>query len=121
MQLSSDQNKQRKKEAIVRQFGLILAVLLSTVLYYSAAVFAQSSGSFSASYNAIQCSITDKDGTLTGGASGSGSLPDVTVKCSDCLQIVESTLPAFTNRRMAVVLRAVLSSMGFACGVSTSC
>ncbi len=62
------------------RFRLILVVLFLTALYNSA-VFAQSSGSFSASFNATQCSITDKTGILTGGITGT-SLPDVTVKVS---------------------------------------
>jgi hypothetical protein len=66
----------------MRKFRLIVAVLFLTALYHSATAFAQSSGSFSASYNATQCSITATDGTLTGGVSGPGSLPPVTVKVS---------------------------------------
>jgi hypothetical protein len=65
----------------MRKFRLILVVLFLTVLYQSATAFAQSSGSFSASYNATQCSITASDGTLNPGISGA-SLPDVTVKVS---------------------------------------
>jgi hypothetical protein len=65
----------------MRKFRLILAILFITALYNSATVFAQSSGSFSASFDATQCSITDKTGALTGGIGGN-SLPDVTVKVS---------------------------------------
>lgn len=65
----------------MRNFWLILAALFLTALYNSATVFAQSSGSFSASFNDTQCSITDKTGVLTGGITSS-SLPDVTVKVS---------------------------------------
>jgi len=63
------------------KFRLILTALFITALYNSATVFAQSSGSFSASFNATQCSITDSTGALTGGIGGT-SLPDVTVKVS---------------------------------------
>jgi hypothetical protein len=65
----------------MRKFRLILTALFITALYNSAIVFAQSSGSFSASFDATQCSITDKTGALTGGIGGT-SLPDVTVKVS---------------------------------------
>ena len=56
--------------------GLALAVTLASGL-----AFAQSSGNFTASYNATQCAITASDGTLTGGIAAT-SLPDVTVKVS---------------------------------------
>ena len=61
-------------------FGLGLAVALATPLTFGTAL-AQSSGSFSASFDATECAITASDGTLTGGIAGT-SLPDVTVKVS---------------------------------------
>jgi hypothetical protein len=48
----------------MRKFVLVLAVLFLTALVDAATSFAQSSGSFSASYNGTQCSITATDGTL---------------------------------------------------------
>ena len=65
----------------MRKVTCLLAVLFVTALYNSTAVLAQSSGSFSASYGATQCAISNNDGTLTGGIAGT-SLPDVTVKVS---------------------------------------
>jgi hypothetical protein len=65
----------------MRKSTFLLAVLFVTALYNSTAVLAQSSGSFSASFNPTQCSLTASDGTLTGGIAGN-SLPDVTVKVS---------------------------------------
>lgn len=61
-------------------FGLGLAVALATPLTFGTAL-AQSSGSFSASFDATECAITASNGTLTGGIAGT-SLPDVTVKVS---------------------------------------
>ena len=89
----------------MRKFRLILAVLFLTVLYHSATAFAQSSGSFSASYNATQCSITASDGTLTGGM-GDTSLPDVTVKVSSgsgvALVITPSLVTGlYTNNKLS--------------------
>ena len=54
----------------MRKFRLILAILFITALCNSAIVFAQSSGSFSASFNDTQCSITDKTGALASGIVG---------------------------------------------------
>ena len=65
-----------KKGWILMSFTL--AVMLSLA---AGTVLAQSSGSFSASFDATQCAITASDGTLTGGITGT-SLPDVTVKVS---------------------------------------
>jgi hypothetical protein len=45
------------------------------------AAFAQSSGSFGASFNTTACAITDSTGVLTGGIAGN-SLPPVSVKVS---------------------------------------
>jgi hypothetical protein len=65
----------------MRKVTFLLAVLFVTALYNSTAVLAQSSGSFSASFGATQCAISNSDGSLTGGIAGN-SLPDVTVKVS---------------------------------------
>ena len=60
--------------------SLALVVTLSLTLT-SGAVFAQSSGNFSASFDATECAITASDGTLKGGIT-SASLPDVKIKVS---------------------------------------
>ncbi len=60
----------------MRKATFLLAVLFVTALYNTPAVLAQSSGSFSASYGATQCAISNNDGTLSGG-SASTSLPNV--------------------------------------------
>src|SRR5437867_3200265 len=58
-----------------------LSVALLFAVLSASSSFAQSSGNFTASFNATQCSITDADGTLTGGIVGT-SLPDVSIKVS---------------------------------------
>jgi len=80
----------------MRQIRLILTVLFITALSNSATVFAQSSGSFSASYNATQCAITDKTGALTGGIGGT-SLPDVSVKVSSGSGVALVITPSFVT------------------------
>jgi hypothetical protein len=65
----------------MRKITLLLTVLFVTALYNSTPVLAQSSGSFSASYGATQCAISNSDGTLSPGIANN-SLPDVTVKVS---------------------------------------
>jgi hypothetical protein len=65
----------------MRQIVFLLGVLFVTALYNTPAVLAQSSGSFSASFAATQCAISNSDGMLTGDIA-SKSLPDVTVKVS---------------------------------------
>jgi hypothetical protein len=65
----------------MRKVTLLFTVLFVTALYNSTPVLAQSSGSFSASYGATQCAISNNDGTLTPGIAGN-SLPDVVVKVS---------------------------------------
>ena len=89
----------------MKKFGLIFGVLFLTVLYHSATGFAQSSGSFSASFDATQCAVTAKDGTLTGGIGGT-SLPDVTVKVSSgsgvALVITPSLVTGlYTNNKLS--------------------
>ena len=65
----------------MRKVTFLLAILFVTALYNTTAVLAQSSGSFSASFGATQCAISNSVGTLSGGITGN-SLPDVTVKVS---------------------------------------
>ena len=65
----------------MRKVSLLLAILFVTALYNTTAVLAQSTGSFSASFGATQCAISNSIGTLSGGITGT-SLPDVTVKVS---------------------------------------
>jgi len=65
----------------MRRVTFLLAILFVTALYNTTAVLAQSSGSFSASFGATQCAISNSVGTLSGGITGN-SLPDVTVKVS---------------------------------------
>ena len=60
--------------------SLALVVTLSLTLT-SGAIFAQSSGNFSASFDATVCAITASDGTLKGGIT-SASLPDVKINVS---------------------------------------
>jgi hypothetical protein len=89
----------------MRQVTFLLAVLFVTALYNTSAVFAQSSGSFSASYGATQCSISNSDGTLSGGIAVN-SLPDVTVKVSSgsgvALVITPSLVTGlYTNNKLS--------------------
>ena len=89
----------------MRQFRLILAVLLLTVLCYSATAFAQSSGNFSASFDKSQCSITDSTGELTGGI-GVTKLPDVTIKVSSGSGVALIITPSlvtglYTNNKLS--------------------
>ena len=65
----------------MRKLGIVLAGMLVAATFGASVLFAQSSGSFTASYDSTQCSITASDGTLTGGISGN-QLPEVTVKVS---------------------------------------
>ena len=65
----------------MRKVTFLLAILFVTALYNTTAVLAQSTGSFSASFGATQCAISNSIGTLSGGITGT-SLPDVTVKVS---------------------------------------
>src|SRR5262245_26402582 len=66
---------------MMRTFACMLTILFVAALYDGAAVLAQSSGSFSASYAATQCSIADNSGALSPGIAGN-SLPEVQVKVS---------------------------------------
>jgi hypothetical protein len=89
----------------MRKVTFLFAVLFVTALYNTSAVFAQSSGSFSASYGATQCSISNSDGTLSGGIAVN-SLPDVTVKVSSgsgvALVITPSLVTGlYTNNKLS--------------------
>ena len=72
----------------MRTFAFMLTIVFVAALFGTTAVFAQSSGSFAASYGLTACAITANDGTLTGGigtqngGTAKTSLPDVTVKVS---------------------------------------
>jgi hypothetical protein len=61
----------------MKRLGIVLIFFLVGATFTTAA-FAQSSGSFSASYGATQCAITANDGTLSPGINGN-SLPPVIV------------------------------------------
>ncbi|TLY28952.1 MAG: hypothetical protein E6K63_06520 [Nitrospirae bacterium] len=65
----------------MKLFGLVLTLVFVVTTFSITTVYAQSSGSFSASFERTQCSIANNDGTLSGGIAGT-SLPDVTVKVS---------------------------------------
>ena len=66
----------------MRNVTVLLTVLFAATLYHTPTSFAQSSGSFSASYNPTQCSIVDNNGGTLSGDIASHSLPDVMVKVS---------------------------------------
>jgi len=88
----------------------MLTILFVGALCDSAAVLAQSSGSFSASYGPTQCAISANDGTLSGGigtqnGTAKTSLPDVTVKVSAGNGVALVITPSFvtglyTNNKM---------------------
>ena len=65
----------------MRKSGLSVVLGFFVTMVCATAVSAQSSGSFSASFDKTACAITASDGTLTGGIAGT-SLPNVTVKVS---------------------------------------
>ena len=65
----------------MKRLILMLMCFFVGAMVCGTAAFAQSSGSFSASYAATQCSIAENNGTLSGGIAGN-SLPDVQVKVS---------------------------------------
>jgi len=80
----------------MRNFTILFAVLFAATLYNPPAGLAQSSGSFSASYGATQCSIMASDGTLSGGINGN-SLPPVTVKVSSGSGVALVITPSFVT------------------------
>jgi hypothetical protein len=80
--------------------GIAIAVLAT--FGAGSTVFAQSSGSFSASVGTAECAITDSTGVLTGGIN---SVPDITVKVSSgsgvALVITPSLVTGlFTNNKI---------------------
>src|SRR5262249_4544767 len=95
---------------MMRTFAFMLTILFVGALCDSAAVLAQSSGSFSASYGPTQCAISANDGTLSGGigtqnGTAKTSLPDVTVKVSAGNGVALVITPSFvtglyTNNKM---------------------
>ena len=93
---------------------LVLSVLLSAA--FGATAFAQSSGNFTASFGPAQCSITDSDGTLSGGISGN-SLPEVRIKVSGgsgvALVITPSLVTGlFTTHRVTSSSPSVTQNVG---------
>jgi len=80
----------------MRNFTILFAVLFAATLYNPPAGLAQSSGSFSASYGATECSIMASDGTLSGGINGN-SLPPVTVKVSSGSGVALVITPSFVT------------------------
>ena len=75
----------------MRNATVLFTVLFAAVLYHTPASFAQSSGSFSASFSDIQCSINGP-GTVTG-----GSLPPVIVKVSSGSGVALVITPSFVT------------------------
>src|SRR5262249_46945327 len=90
------ESRNKNKEGRMRNFTILFAVLFAATLYNPPAGLAQSSGSFSASYGATQCSIMASDGTLSGGINGN-SLPPVTVKVSSGSGVALVITPSFVT------------------------
>src|SRR5215813_15110990 len=90
------ESRNKNKEGRMRNFTVLFAVLCAATLYNPPAGLAQSSGSFSASYGATQCSIMASDGTLSGGINGN-SLPPVTVKVSSGSGVALVITPSFVT------------------------
>jgi len=80
----------------MKQFAFMLTIVFVAALFGTTAVFAQSSGSFSASYGKTECGITDSNGMLTGGITDS-SLPPVTVKVSSGNGVALVITPSFVT------------------------
>ena len=80
----------------MRNFIVLLTVLFAAALCPTPPSFAQSSGSFSASYGATQCAITANDGTLSSGINGN-SLPPVMVKVSSGSGVALVITPSFVT------------------------
>ena len=76
--------------------AIFMIVPYMVVLLSVSPVLAQSSGSFSATYGATQCSITGNDGTLSGGISGN-SLPPISVKVSSGSGVALVITPSFVT------------------------
>ena len=79
----------------MRHAIFMLTVLCVAALSYTTPVWAQSSGSFSASYGATQCAIMD-NGSLTTGINAN-SLPPVTVKVSSGSGVALVITPSFVT------------------------
>src|SRR2546426_1169835 len=93
---------------------LVLGVLLSAA--FAATAFAQSSGNFTGSFGQAQCTITDSDGTLSGGITGN-SLPEVHIKVSGgsgvALVITPSLVTGlFTTHRVTSSTPSVTQNVG---------
>jgi len=82
---------------MMRTFAFMLTIVFVAALFGTTAVFAQSSGSFSASYNPTQCAITDGDGTFTSKGITGNSLPPVTVKVSSGSGVALVITPSFVT------------------------
>ena len=100
----------------MRNFTILFAVLFAATLYNPPAGLAQSSGSFSASYGATQCSIMASDGTLSGGINGN-SLPPVTVKVSSGSGVALVITPSFvtglyTNNKLSSTTTTSTQNVG---------
>src|SRR5215467_3817582 len=80
----------------MRTFAFMLTIVFVAALFGTTAVFAQSSGSFSASFGKTECGITDSNGMLTGGITDS-SLPPVTVKVSSGSGVALVITPSFVT------------------------
>ena len=80
----------------MKQFAFMLTIVFVAALFGTTAVFAQSSGSFSASFGKTECGITDSNGMLTGGITDS-SLPPVTVKVSSGSGVALVITPSFVT------------------------
>lgn len=87
----------------MRTFAFMLTIVIVAAVFGTTAVFAQSSGSFSASYGPTSCAISASDGTLSGGigtqngGTAKTSLPDVTVKVSAGNGVALVITPSFVT------------------------
>src|SRR5262249_26017057 len=89
---------------------------LPLLIALAAPAFAQSSGNFTASFDKTACGITDSDGTLSGGISGT-SLPDVNIKVSAgngvALVITPSLVTGlFTSHRLSSTTTSSTQNVG---------
>ena len=104
------------KEGPMRTATVLFTLLFAAVLCQTSNSFAQSSGSFSASYGATQCSISENDGTLSGGISET-SLPPVVVKVSSgsgvALVITPSLVTGlYTNNKVSAASTTSTQNIG---------
>src|SRR5262245_47464363 len=86
----------RARRNVMRKFAFMLTILFVAALYDTAAVLAQTSGSFSASYGATQCAISANDGNLSPGINGN-ALPPVIVKVSSGSGVALVITPSFVT------------------------